>query len=69
MDEPKQPNEPDYVETERERRIGNMVLLAFFVVLVIAGIWLVNAMVEQRALDDCMAQGRRNCAPVEAPQR
>ena len=36
MDEPSQQQKPDPVETERERRIGNIVLLAFFVVLILA---------------------------------
>jgi hypothetical protein len=26
-------------------------------------------MFEQRMIDDCIAQGRRNCMPVEAPGR
>jgi hypothetical protein len=39
-------------------------------VLIGGGIWLANAMFEQRALDDCIAQGRRNCAPaIDAPGR
>jgi hypothetical protein len=45
------------------------VLLIFFVILVGGGIWLANAMFEQRRLDDCLAQGRRNCAPVDVPAR
>jgi hypothetical protein len=61
--------EDGYVETERDRRIANIVLLAFAVVLIGGGIWLVNAMFEQRQLDDCMAQGRTNCAPVDTPRR
>ena len=69
MDEPNRPNPSDHVETERERRIGNIVLLAFFIAVVVGGLWLVNAMVEQRAIDNCLAQGRRNCGPVEAPAR
>ena len=26
-------------------------------------------MFEQRMIDDCVAQGRRNCAPIDAPAR
>jgi hypothetical protein len=34
------------------------------------GLWLANAMLDQRTLDDCLAQGRRNCAPViDVPAR
>jgi hypothetical protein len=65
-----QPNQEKYVETARERRIGNALLLFFLIVVVGGGIWLANAMFEQRRLDDCMAQGRANCAPpIEAPAR
>jgi hypothetical protein len=71
MDEPQPPqHEEPYVESERDRRIANIVLLVFLVALVGGGIWLANAMFEQRRLDDCVAQGRTNCAPrIEAPAR
>ena len=70
MIEPEQTREDKYVETARERRIANAVLLFFLLVVVGGGIWLANAMFEQRRLDDCMAQGRANCAPpIEAPTR
>jgi hypothetical protein len=70
VNEPEQPKEEKYVETARERRIANALLLFFLIVVVGGGIWLANALFEQRRLDDCMAQGRSNCAPpIEAPAR
>ncbi len=70
MDEPKPPQQEEYVESERDRRIANAVLLMFFIAVVGAGIWLANAMLDQRTLDDCVAQGRRNCAPpIDVPAR
>lgn len=70
MNEPEPSNDDRYVETARERRIANAVLLLFLVLIVGGGIWLANAMFDQRRLDDCMAQGGRNCAPpIEAPAR
>jgi hypothetical protein len=70
MDEPQLSNDDKYVETARERRIGNALLVFFLILIVGGGIWLANAMFEQRRLDDCMAQGRANCAPpIEAPTR
>ena len=71
MDQPQPPQrEEPYVESERDRRIANIVLLAFLVAVIGGGIWLANAMFEQRRLDDCMAQGRSNCAPpIGAPAR
>jgi hypothetical protein len=62
-----QPN-PDS-DDERDRKVTNIFLLVFFVVVVGLGIWLVNALVEQRNIDNCVAQGRRNCAPIEVPAR
>jgi hypothetical protein len=56
-------------DDERDRKLTNIVLLVFFVVVVGAGVWLANALVDQRRIDDCLAQGRRNCAPIDVPAR
>jgi hypothetical protein len=69
MDQPKPPVQDEYVESERDRRLANIVLLVVFIVVAGAGVWLVNAMLDARAIDDCLAQGRRNCAPIEVPPR
>jgi hypothetical protein len=66
MQQGPRPPERDEAQDERERRTSNILLLVFFAAVVGVGIWLVNAMVDQRRLDDCLAQGRRNCAPIEA---
>jgi hypothetical protein len=65
MTQPSQ--DPD--EDERDRRATNIFLVVFLVIIVGAGLWLVNAMVDQRDIDNCLAQGRRNCAPIEVPAR
>ena len=74
MDQPKRPAQDEpardkYVESERDRRLANIVLLAAFIIVAGIGVWLVNAMLDARAIDDCVAQGRRNCAPIEVPPR
>jgi hypothetical protein len=56
-------------EDEGHRGIENAVLLGFFVVLVVAGIWLLGTMADVRKAQDCAAQGRRNCATIDAPVR
>jgi hypothetical protein len=56
-------------EDERDRRITNVFLLVMFVLVVGGGIWLVNAMIDYRNVDNCMSQGRRNCGPIETPSR
>jgi hypothetical protein len=56
-------------EDEGNRNVENAVMLGFFVVLVAAGIWLLGTMADIRKVQDCAAQGRRNCATIEVPDR
>ena len=56
-------------EDEGHRGIENVVMLGFFVVVVAAGIWLLATMAGVRKAQDCAAQGRRNCATIDAPVR
>jgi hypothetical protein len=54
---------------EGNRTIENAVMLGFFVVLVAAGIWLLGTMADVRKVQDCAAQGRRNCGAIDVPAR
>jgi hypothetical protein len=56
-------------EDEGNRARENAVMLGFFAVLVVAGIWLLGTMADLRKVQDCAAQGRRNCAMIDAPAR
>ena len=67
MSTPTRPEEPE--ETPRERRVTNIMLVVFFVVLVASGIWIVDRMIEDKKLQDCVSSGRRNCAPIAVPDR
>jgi hypothetical protein len=60
-----QNSDPDEPETEAERRRANMILLGAAVVLVVVGVWLVNALVDARKSEECFESGRRNCNPVD----
>jgi len=53
----------------RDRRAANIFLLCAGAILVAIGVWLANAMIDARRADECMATGRRNCAPIDAPPR
>ena len=64
-DEGKEPDPPE----EGSRTIENAVMAGFFVVLVAAGVWLLGTMADVRKAQDCAAQGRRNCATIEVPER
>ena len=56
-------------ENEGNRATENAVMLGFFAVLVVAGIWLLGTMADLRKVQDCAAQGRRNCGAIEVPAR
>ena len=56
-------------DEQGNRRMENAVLLGFFVVVVAAGIWLLGTMADVRKAQDCAAQGRRNCATIEVPDK
>ena len=62
----KKPKPP---EDEGNRTIENAVMLAFFAVLVAAGIWLLGTMADVRKVQDCAGQGRRNCGTIDVPAR
>ena len=53
----------------RDRRAANVFLLVAGALLVGIGVWLANAMIDARKADECIAMGRRNCSPIEVPQR
>jgi hypothetical protein len=56
-------------EDEGNRAVENAVMLGFFAVLVAAGIWLLSTMADVRKVQDCSAQGRRNCGTIDVPAR
>lgn len=66
-DNEEEEREPPQDEGNRARE--NVVLLGFFAVLVLAGVWLLGTMADLRKVQDCAAQGRRNCATIDAPAR
>jgi hypothetical protein len=61
------PSSPE--DEERDRRAANIFLLVAAIVLVGTGVWLANAMIDARRADECLSSGRRNCGPIEVPQR
>jgi hypothetical protein len=60
---------PEPPDEEDNRAIENAVMLGFFALLVAAGIWLLGTMADVRKVQDCAAQGRRNCATIDVPGR
>ena len=66
MSETDKPEDPD---DEGDRTMTNIFLAVFFVLIVGGGVWLMNALLDQKKIQDCVAQGRRNCAPIDVPAR
>lgn len=67
MQQPETPDPGD--DHERNGATGNLALLLVFAVVIGVGVWLVNALVAQRDIDNCVAQGRRNCTSLDLPAR
>ena len=64
----RRPSTPDRDDAaDGEGRWVNLIILAFVVVVIGAGLWLVDALLAARQADECMSSGRRNCTPVELP--
>jgi hypothetical protein len=59
----------DRPPTEEERRRSNLILLLVAVGVVVVGVWLVNWLIDQRKLQECLESGRHNCAPVNIQDR
>jgi hypothetical protein len=53
----------------RHRMKMNFLTLAVTVMLIAGGVWLSTKLLENRNLQDCFLQGRRNCAPIAVPTR
>ena len=56
-------------ENEGGSRRGALVALVIVVVIVAAVVLLIGRLRESGRMQDCLASGRTNCAPVEAPRR
>jgi hypothetical protein len=56
-------------QADTERRNANLFLLVCFLLVLGAAYWLIDALLSQRDLDNCAAQGRRNCNPIATTGR
>jgi cytoskeletal protein RodZ len=60
-----QPDEPDH----RGGTLSNIVLLLAAAAVIGLGVWLLDTMVAQRDIDNCIAQGERHCTTLDLPAR
>jgi hypothetical protein len=52
-----------------ERRTSALLGLIVILSLAILGVLLVRDLGKESTLEDCLMQGRTNCAPIEVPQQ
>jgi hypothetical protein len=65
---PQSPHD-DEEESDADRRRANLIILAVVALLIVGGIWVVNALIDARKAEECMESGRHNCNPIEVPTR
>ena len=54
-------------QDDRHRMLMNLIALAVTALLVILGVWLADTIAALQRDQNCVLQGRGNCAPVEVP--
>jgi hypothetical protein len=50
-----------------QRMLMNMIAIAVVCLLIGVGVWLADTIAEMERDQDCVLQGRQNCAPIEVP--
>jgi len=74
-DDPAATPEDDFAQYEhdddevdyRQRMLMNVIAIAIVAMLVGAGVWIADTIADMEKDQDCVLQGRANCAPIEAP--
>jgi hypothetical protein len=55
--------------TEGEGRWINIVIIGIVALVIVTGLWLVDALLAARKADECISSGRRDCAVEVSPPR
>lgn len=63
MAQPPDEHDRDHDQSRSRALIGLLIVA----VLVVAAVYLVNALRKESNLEDCLMSGRSNCAPIEVP--
>jgi hypothetical protein len=61
--------DPDEPVDYRKRMLMNVIAVAVVTLLVGAGVWIADTIADLQRDQDCVLQGRSNCAPIELPVR
>lgn len=53
----------------RQRMLMNVIAVAIVSLLIAAGVWIADTIAAMQKDQDCVLQGRQNCAPIEVPAK
>jgi hypothetical protein len=67
LDDLAQYEEEDAHIDYRQRMLMNLIAVAIVVALVGVGVWIADTIADMENAQDCVMQGRQNCAPIEVP--
>ena len=59
--------EQDDSDNYRHRMLMNVIAVVVVSLLVGVGVWIADTIAEMEKDQDCIMQGRQNCAPIEVP--
>jgi hypothetical protein len=59
---------PPQEATEGEGRWINIAIVGIVALVIVAGLWLVDALLAARKADECISSGRRDCAVEVSPR-
>jgi hypothetical protein len=59
--------EQDDAINYRQRMLMNVIAVVIVTLLVAVGVWIADTIAEMEKDQDCVLQGRGNCAPIEVP--
>jgi hypothetical protein len=62
-------NQPSDDRGDGPNRIAALLGLVLIVLLVVAAVYLMQALHRESQLEDCLMSGRTNCAPIAVPSR
>jgi hypothetical protein len=52
---------------ERQRMLMNLIAVGIVIALITVGVWIADTIQVAVKQEDCLLQGRTNCAPIEMP--
>ena len=69
LDDLAQYEQEDLHVNYRQRMLMNVMAVMIVTVLIGAGVWIADVIEDMQKAQDCVMQGRQNCAPIALPMK